>query len=185
MAMQTREAKLKPFMDSLWERAFVSAQACRWIAQSHSHDEDPEAAFLAGLLHDIGELFLLSVMEQLIAQDKITVELSPQLIQEVLDALHTKLGGQLMQAWGLPQLYVDIARQHEQHQDEPNNPLLAIVRLSDYALKKAGIGQTAQPDLVLAATQEAQFLGLNEIQLAQFEVQLDDAVEAARGMNAG
>ena len=184
MAMQTKQEVLKPFMQSLWERSFVSAQACQWLAQANSNEEDIEAAFLAGLPHDIGELFLLSVLEQLMNQQKITVQLSEELIQEVLEALHTRLGGQLMQAWGLPDMYAEIARQHEKAESEPSNQLLATVRLSDQALKKAGIGQKAQPDLVLAATQEAQFLGLNEIQLAQFEVQLDDAVDAARTMKA-
>lgn len=185
VAMQSSQPLLRDFLQRLWVRSFVSAQACRWIAETSGEAARAETAFLAGLLHDLGELFLLRVLEQLEHDGLIQYHLTPELVEEVLVTLHPRMGEALMLAWGLPQVYADVAREHAQEQDELKDSLLATVRLSDLALSKAGIGQDADPNLVLAATDEARLLGLNEIQLAQFEVLLDDAAELARTMAVG
>ena len=181
MAMRSSQPLLNEFLQRLWLRSFVSGHGCRWLAEAGNEAVDSETAFLAGLLHDLGELFLLKALERMLQDDAGLDELTPELLHEILDNLHASMGERLMQAWGLPSVYAEIARDHVAEDCPTGQGLLAMVRLCDLALRKAGIGQAAEPELVLAAASEAQILALSEIQLAQFEVALDDAVEMAAG----
>jgi hypothetical protein len=57
---------------------------------------------------------------------------------------------------------------------------MACVRLLDLSCMKLGIGQEAKGEISLAATLEAETLGLREITLAELEVFLEDL--AAEGI---
>jgi HD-like signal output (HDOD) protein len=81
--------------------------------------------------------------------------------------------------WDLPEQYASVARDHHESAFDEADLLLVVTRLLDAASKKLGIGQTEDPDIVLAATPEAQVLGLKDIKLAQLEVMLEDAVAQA------
>ncbi|MDH3998166.1 MAG: hypothetical protein OET90_04940, partial [Desulfuromonadales bacterium] len=52
--------------------------------------------------------------------------------------------------------------------------IVALVRLANKACSKIGLGLTVQPELILPTTAEAQFLGVNEIVLAELEIMLED-----------
>jgi hypothetical protein len=59
---------------------------------------------------------------------------------------------------------------------------MVITQLLDIACQKLGIGQPANPDIVLAATMEARSLGLKDIALAELEIMLEDTLAAAEAM---
>jgi HD-like signal output (HDOD) protein len=121
-------------------------------------------------------------MERLAADRDKPLHVSENLMQEVLETLHCDMGYRLMLKWELPEQYARVARDHHAMEFEEADVLLNIVRLLDTACKKLGIGQAADADIVLAATQEAQTLGLKDIKLAELEVMLEDAVEQASDM---
>ena len=64
---------------------------------------------------------------------------------------------------------------HHQEEFDPNNLLLALVRLADKACCKLGIGLDEEPSLVLAATSEAEILHTSEVDLARMEIMLEDS----------
>jgi hypothetical protein len=80
-----------------------------------------------------------------------------------------------MEKWNLPEVYCTIVRDHHKDQCDTNNVLLSMVRLVDNACRKLGLGYPAEPHLMLAATVEAQGLGIKEIMLA--EIMIEDAME--------
>lgn len=167
------------YMPKLWGRTFAAAVGGRWVAQQCGYQSRSEEVFLAGLLHDIGELFLLKALEQLALNKDDPLSLTETLLREVLDALHADMGFRLMLQWDLPEQYARVARDHHESSFDEADLLLVVTRLLDAAGKKLGIGQTEDPDIVLAATPEAQVLGLKDIKLAQLEVMLEDAVAQA------
>ena len=67
-----------------------------------------------------------------------------------------------------------MARDHHKEEYDPKDFLLLIVRLSDHTCNKVGIGTPADPSVVLSALPEAKILGFSEVDLAQFEIQLED-----------
>jgi HD-like signal output (HDOD) protein len=169
-------------LPDLWSRSFACAVGGRWLAEQSGNQGRSEEAFLAGLLHDIGELFLLKVLERLIQDKEQPLTVTEPLMLEVLEAMHNEMGYCLMIKWELPDSYARIARDHHLEEADETDVLLCITRLMDMACRKLGIGCPADPDIVLAATPEARILGLKDIKLAQLEVMLEDAVAEARGL---
>jgi HD-like signal output (HDOD) protein len=131
------------------------------------------------LLHDIGKLFLLQVIETIHTSGKYNLNLSKAVVAEVLESMHTSQGALLLQQWNLPELYCEVACQHHQEDYNTNNVILTIVRLVNLACHKLGIGMHHDPSLVLAATAEAQTLGTPELLLAELEIMLEDAMPLA------
>jgi HD-like signal output (HDOD) protein len=179
LAHASSDPLLGGYMQRLWIRSFACATGSRWVAEQSGYGARAEEAFLAGLLHDIGELFLLKVLEKIAAAAGAGLTMGESLVAEVLEAMHAELGGRLMLKWELPEQYARVAAHHHDPEFEETDVLLVIVRLLDVACLKLAIGQPGDGDIVLAATPEAQLLGLKDIKLAQLEVMLEDAVREA------
>lgn len=172
--------KFALYLKKLWQHAFASAMASKWLAERTGYRSEADTAFLAGLLHNIGQLALLKVLEDLHANRAIMANLPENLIVELLDSdLHTSQGYALMQRWNLPDEYRDVVQNHHQDMGNASNILLIIVRLVDQACDKIGIGLHHDPQIDLAATPEAQVLGVGEIPLAEMEILLEDSVTIA------
>ena len=163
------------YMQILWRHSLGCALGTKWFAEKTGYRELAQEGLLAGLLHDIGQLFLLKVLEDVQASEP-QLSLSKPVILEVLQHMHVEQGVILMQHWNIPELYGEIVRQHHDETYDTSNALLLMVRLVDMACKKAGIGLHYDPSLVLATTVEAQALGAKEVVLAELEIMLEDAM---------
>ena len=169
------------YQEKLWRHAFASAMGCRWLAERCGYRSEAETAFLAGLLHNIGQLVLLKIIEDLRTAGTIATNLPETLMVEILDSdMHTRQGYSLAHRWNLPEEYGVVIRDHHQDPCDPNNILLLFVRLVDQACEKIGIGlHSDDPHIALAATPEAHTLGLGEVALAEIEILLEDSVAMA------
>ncbi|MBJ6727576.1 HDOD domain-containing protein [Geomesophilobacter sediminis] len=164
-------------MQSLWKHSFCSAVASKWLANRAGLAAIAQEAFLAGLLHDIGKLFLLKVMEDLVKTGVIKGGATTAIIDEVFDNLHVEQGYLLMKSWLMPEVYCEIIRDHENEEWNHSNQLLAVVRLADHGCRVMGVGLRAEPQFVLFTSPEAQSLGLKEVALAELEIVIEDAVK--------
>ena len=170
--------ELKSLSLSLWRHAIGSAIGSRWLCERTGYKQLAQEAFIAGLLHDIGSLLILKVLEGILLSEAGSKAVSRELTSEIMVAMHTDTGYELMQKWNLPELYCVIVRDHHKEQSDTANVLLSVVRLVDDACKKLGLaGTPAEPNLMLAATFEAQGLGIKEIMLAELEIMIEDAME--------
>lgn len=172
---RAKDKLMAAYMQTLWKHAMGCALGAKWFAEKIGYKELAQEALLAGLLHDIGQLFLLKVLEDVQASEP-QIPFSKQIIFEVLQQLHVEQGTILMQQWNLPEIYTDIVGQHHAEAYDTNNTLLTVVRLVDMACRKVGIGLRHDPSLVLAAEPEAQILGAKEVVLAELEIMLEDAL---------
>jgi putative nucleotidyltransferase with HDIG domain len=164
---------------SLWQHAVSCALGTKWLAERLGHKSLAHEAFLAGLLHDIGKLFLLQVLENLQNAGKYHFSLSKVMVLEVMESLHAEQGARLLQEWNLPELYCHVARQHHADSIEGDHCVLLLVRLVNCACHKLGIGTQHNPTIVLATTPEAQHLEAPELLLAELEIMLEDALALA------
>ncbi|MFO1372456.1 MAG: HDOD domain-containing protein [Candidatus Competibacteraceae bacterium] len=177
---QTISGAFSSYQEQLWRHAFASALGCKWLAERCGYRSEAETAFLAGLLHNIGQLALLKIIEDLRISGAVTGNLPETLIIEILDStMHTEQGHLLATKWNLPDPYCIVVRDHHQEPCDPNNILLLLVRLVDQACAKIGIGLHSDPQVALAATPEAQALNLGEITLAELEILLEDSIATA------
>ena len=170
--------ELKSHSQMLWRHAIGSAIGSRWLCERTGYKQLAQEAFIAGLLHDIGSLLILKVVEGIQLSESGTKALSRELTTEIMGAMHADTGYELMLKWNLPELYCIIVRDHHKEQSDTSNVLLSMVRLVDETCRKLGLAGTApEPSLMLAATFEAQGLGIKEIMLAELEIMIEDAME--------
>lgn len=167
---------LNGYMKILWDHALGCAMGTKWLAIRTGFGNLAQEAFLAGLFHDIGKLFLLKVLDELNNSSSLGLTLTDALIREVFDSLHCQQGHILMQQWNLPDSYCRIALNHHQGECGLDDMLMVLVRLTNLACRKAGVGMGHEPDLVLFTIREAQFLGVKEILLAELEITIEDSV---------
>ncbi|MFM9967164.1 MAG: HDOD domain-containing protein [Burkholderiales bacterium] len=164
------------YMEEMWRAASASATGAAWLAEKSGHGALSEQAFLAGLLHDVGKLVILRVIEEIAAAPPNGKPIPDNVITEMLDALHCEYGYDLMRRWNLPEQYCLVGREHHAPDCNTGNVLMVTVRLADQICRKLGVGCDAEPELMPAASDEAAALRIGEIQLADLEVTLEDQV---------
>ena len=174
-----KDPRIKAMMQELWCHAVGSAIGSQWAAREFGFKQLGREAFTAGLLHDVGKLLLFSVIDTIRQEQGISIQSDESLLLEIMQNFHTEHGYILLQNWNLPTSYCIIARDHHLPRFDKNDYLLMIVRLVNLACHKLGIGLVEDPDIVLAATPEADQLGISEISLARLEIKLEDALGLA------
>jgi putative nucleotidyltransferase with HDIG domain len=174
-SFRSKDPFIQDLLNTLWRHSVGCAVGAQWIAKRRGFVDMLHEVFLAGLLHDIGKLLLLTVVEEVKESGQLQVAISSSLMNEIMKTLHAEQGHQLLEHWNLPEVYRDVAREH--HAEEfDSNTLMAIVRLANKTCNKLGIGTSTDSSSVPPATLEADFLGFSEIALAELEVKLDDFV---------
>lgn len=168
---------LNSSMQKLWIHSLACATGAKWLAKKAGYVNLAAESFMGGLLHDIGQLALLKVLDDIHRNKESKAPFSNTLISEILDRMHGDVGYQLMKSWSLPEAYSSIAVNHHKDDYDGNDILLVIVRLSDKACKK--VGKSLHPDasISLVASTEAQFLATKEITLAELEIIVEDSGE--------
>jgi HD-like signal output (HDOD) protein len=168
-------------MRSLWRHSLGCALGSNWLAKKCGLNGLAHEAFFAGLLHDVGKLFILTVIDDLKHSDKLAIQPSNALLLEAMDSLHASHGYSLMVHWNLPENYANIVRDHHNPEFDSRDMLQNLVRMANNACLKLGIGMVKDPDLVLATTAEAESLQISEVDLAQMEIMLEDSQVMANG----
>lgn len=172
---QSRNPEIHRQLVALWEHALGSAVGTQWLMERLGYRELSQEGFLVGLLHDIGKLFLLNVVESLHHSGKFHMDLSSALVREILDSLHCEYGCRLLQQWNLPEIYISVTRDHHAEPPDQHNIILLALRIANQTCKKLGLGLSHDATLVLAVIPEVHALGIKEITLAELEIAMEDA----------
>jgi len=175
---RSKSPLISGYMGNLWRQAYACARGASWLAERCGRPGIAESAFLAGLLHDIGKLLILRALEEIVERNG-AQPMAGSLVEEVVESLHSEIGYELMKKWNLPEAYCVVGRDHHLERFDASQVLIGIVRLMDQVCAKMGIGGDADPDMVPAASPEAQSLGMTEIQLAELEIELEDCMTTA------
>lgn len=139
-------AKHKPQLKELWTHSFSAAQAAGLLAKK-SGAAEKEAAFVAGLFHDIGRAIILQVCEKSCPElnpfDRNTMEKE----EKVFGATHSEVGAWLAERFKLPEAVVSSIRYHHEPEKCPA-PVPALVRVTYLAnlLASDGPNSLASPE---------------------------------------
>jgi putative nucleotidyltransferase with HDIG domain len=115
-------------VEALWQHALFTGRLAQEIARARR--ANVEAAFLCGLLHDIGAPILLQGLVDLCAEHD--VELTDETIRQVTASLHQELGAMLIEHWKLPDWVHACVRFHHQPDDAPRHyELVRTTALAD------------------------------------------------------
>jgi HD-like signal output (HDOD) protein len=172
---RVRDPRLGELMAPLWNHAMGTAIGARWLAHRLGYRDIESEVFIAGLLHDVGKLLLVRVCDDLLRSGELGAEIPISLLTEVMQAGHCQHGAALMQHWGLPTAYHEVALNHHSDTIDSANTILLLVRLANHTCRALGIGLAHDPSLDLAATQEAFALNARDILLAELSIMLEDS----------
>jgi putative nucleotidyltransferase with HDIG domain len=149
-------------MQSLWEHSYSCAVGCQWLAQNAGYRQHAEQAYMAGLLHDIGKLFLLKAMERLNIMGVAQADLERNLLMEVFAAHHVEQGRRLMKQWNMPEIYCHVVAEHHSDSFDPEDTVMVIVRFINALCKVKGLGLECDEEIPLLELPEAAILGIDE-----------------------
>lgn len=163
-------------MRELWKHSVGCAVAASWICRKIGFEQPHQEVFFAGLLHDVGKLFMLTMLDRM----KLTYEQPTQLTEAcVLElangSLHTIYGYELLKKWNLPEKYCEIVRNHHSEVLDKDDIFLMAVQLGNKACNKLNIGLREKPPISLTETEQFQLLGLSEVDMVELEKMLGES----------
>jgi HD-like signal output (HDOD) protein len=176
-----RDKGIRNTLQRLWGHASATAMAAGWLAGRLGFGADLESqSFLGGLLHDVGKLVILRAIDEIKHNEGDRFEVSPALLEEILETAHPNIGYHFLKQWDIPEVYCEIARDHHTKDFDQSRIPLVTVRLANSAGARMGLSLHPMPGLILSALPEAQALNANDILLAELEIMMEDSLLPAK-----
>lgn len=118
---QPTSALLDRYFHAIWQTSVNVAAISRALAAFYPH-LNAEHALLAGLIHQIGKLPILTLAEQTpgLANDQTRLD-------HLLEALHPQIGGVILKNWNFPQTLLEVVTEYLQWQRQPDGGLADYV----------------------------------------------------------
>ncbi len=156
-----------PEFKTLWSHSIAVASACDLIAQRVGY-KPVEEAFIAGLLHDIGQMAMVVFQPESFRASLRTNDQQVRFLtreRELMGIDHTEAGFRILTQWGLPELFCLVAKKH--HACEIDTPdsvakLQAIVILGDTIAQIMGMGFDFSGDQSKRAKVAMEYLHLTD-----------------------
>ena len=158
-----------------WKHSLgVACAARRLAAQRRALEADPEEAFIAGLLHDLGKVALGAVFpkayDRAAAQAEDTRSEMADCERVILGLDHTVAGRHVARRWGLPRYLQDVIWLHhvsaETLPEQVTSPvLIALVQLANAFAREQRIGHSGNHAFYEPSTRLAEHLGFTEADL--------------------
>lgn len=120
--------KLRSFLTGVWQHSVHTAALAHMLARVRTAI-NPDEAFLAGLLHEVGKLYILMRV-----RDHEDVLAAEEAFQSVLDAWHPRIGRAVIETWGLPDELAAAVGDHQTCRLEAADPpsLTEVLAVANY-----------------------------------------------------
>ena len=166
----------------LWRHSLGVATCARTIAERA--DYNPEAAFSAGLLHDIGQLLLVAVAPEFCAEVRMRMQLNSESIitaeRAVFGYDHAIVGGELARLWHLPADIIAGIHAHHDADSGSDGEIGDIVHIAEILSHALDLGK-AERNHVPEVSELAQLrLGIEWLSLAARFPEIEARYEGVR-----
>ncbi len=175
-------------IDQLWEHAQGTAIFSRLIAKK-VHYLNVEEIFTAGLIHDIGKLFIYKHFPadfgQIISETKKSDGYFLDAENQILGINHLEIGEKLLKQWNFPDTLVSTtAHHHDPAQAGPHSKEASIIHLANLLSCSFEVGFRGDDQLPFFKEDAWQTLGLDTDSLAdiafEFEKEISHFSPAAK-----
>ncbi|CCW34200.1 uncharacterized domain HDIG-containing protein [Chthonomonas calidirosea] len=129
---------------SFWQHSLAVACSCKVLA-AMIHYSDPELAFIAGLLHDIGKpaLYMFFPLQMNLVHETVQSEILTQFQAEysIMQFTHQECGRLVASRWQLPTVYHEAIGNHHNPLSSAHEPdmLALLVHVGNALAHRAGI----------------------------------------------
>ncbi len=137
---ESRNAAIRKLFHELWEHSLAVAQVARMLALRR-RDIDADAAYLAGLLHDVGKPVSAALLleAERVAAKQAAAWLASDAWLGVISECHREVGVAMARSWNLPDdLVLAIARSARYSNEGPGS-ITSVVCFANALVKRAGI----------------------------------------------
>lgn len=122
-------------LNAFWEHSFGVGMVSKIIAQKIGY-QDLEKAYISGIIHDLGEVFLSNFLREPFLEVLEYIKTNPiKLVDaeaELLGTTHCEIGLCMAHKWNFPEAYCDVIAYHHDPKEAAVDPILcAIVNLAD------------------------------------------------------
>lgn len=166
--------------EALWKQSQICAITARVIAKKIKFPQ-PEQAYTAGLLRDIGKVILdhylkeqfQSIMDLVNEGNKSFIEVE----EEILGFNHGQVGAKIAEKWNLPEDLVEaIAYHHQPEKAQLNSKLVAITHIADGLVMMMGISIGADGLAYNFSNSAMELLKLDETFLSEVMSEVADLI---------
>lgn len=167
--------------NELWSQSQTCAIISRFIAKNIKYS-NPEEAYIAGLLRDIGKTILNQHMEKEYMEVLSKMEENNMSFldaeKEVLGFGHTEIGAKVAEKWNLPKELVEAIGLHHTPELAKENPILvSIVHIADAMTMMMGVGLGLDGLSYNLSPLAIENLNLDELQFQDIISQVADLIK--------
>jgi HD-like signal output (HDOD) protein len=122
-------------INAFWEHSFGVGMVSKIIAEKVGYP-DLDKAYISGIVHDLGEVFLSSYLPDQFRQLQLSIQGTATSMREaeveLLGTTHNEIGLCMAQKWNFPDAYCEVIACHHAPAEAKNDRVLcAIVNLAD------------------------------------------------------
>ncbi len=141
-----KQLKSNEYINNFWRHSIATAFIAKHIMHRKKDRANEEIAFVAGLLHDIGQAALFQSDPVLYAKLLESTERVDESIEttehKFYQTDHREIGASLLGRWNFPEVYVDAAKEHNTlNINSRHKKLVLTVTLADILSDYLGYGQ--------------------------------------------
>jgi putative nucleotidyltransferase with HDIG domain len=167
-------------MERFWMHSITCGLVARRLCIMTGRGQ-PERAFVAGLLHDIGQLLFFKTMPEkaavLLAEARRRGELLSKTEVDVLGFDHATLGGMLLRKWNFPYVLVAGVLEHHNPKKSQKEAEPALVHCAETITTGLGIGSSGEYYVQPPYPEVWAALGLTPGELEDMIHSLEDELE--------
>lgn len=164
----SRSPGIRQTFKQIWEHCLAVAMLSRDLASHLPTRVDPDVAYLAGLMHDIGKPIVAGLLLE--AERKLIEEIDAPFMTETLwrrtvAECHRGVGAMVATSWKLPPTIADAILHCDAYdQDSGPHSVANLVRFANTLTKREGIyvGEVGGDEIVAAILQGRSVLGVDE-----------------------
>jgi HD-like signal output (HDOD) protein len=171
-----RDGFLKDYFTTNWRHSLGCAICAKAIAEQAKLKSIAEDAYILGLIHDIGTMFILNMLVNLKKESKGDLDLNEDLVKEILVAFHPAIGAKVLEKFNFDTHYCRIVSTHHDPDmyDNQEDSLFNILQIANNLMRKVGISITFDKDVSIISLPSTARLGLDPLFIATLEIDIEE-----------